>query len=144
MWRHKNCKIANFTDLKKVIYFPKSVFLVQLVHWMYPCCLTKTEWTLSYIKFSLMKESIAFHEGIRRNLASRLRPWPAGRPCERSVGNGMNVTSMDGTSLKWLIKYLLWQPDIEPTMEWLVDMEVMNLKPPMRLSISEVDLKPWI
>ena len=37
---------------------------------MYPCCLIKTEWTLSYItgrtKFSLMKQSIAFHEGIRR------------------------------------------------------------------------------
>ena len=42
---------------------------------MYPCCLTKTDWTLSYItgrtKFSLMKQSMAFHEGIRR-VSSRL------------------------------------------------------------------------
>ena len=54
---------------------------------MYPCCLTKTDWTLSYItgrtKFSVIKQSIAFREvhstclkppiGGFRNLASRNR-----------------------------------------------------------------------
>ena len=51
---------------------------------MYPCCLTKTDWTLSYItgrtKFSVIKQSMAFREvhstflklpiGRFRNLAS--------------------------------------------------------------------------
>ena len=51
---------------------------------MYPCCLTKTDWTLSYItgrtKFSVIKQSMAFREvhstclkppiGGFRNLAS--------------------------------------------------------------------------
>ena len=53
---------------------------------MHPCCLTKTDWTLSYItgstKFSVIKQSMAFREvhstslkppiGGFRNLASRL------------------------------------------------------------------------
>ena len=62
---------------------------------MYPCCLTKTEWTLSYItgrtKFSLMKQSKAFHKGIRR-VWSRL-----------SAGSG---TSRLGT---WHILHKKWR-----------------------------------
>ena len=97
---------------------------------MYPCCLTKTDWTLSYItgrtKFSLMKESIAFHKGIRRvwsrlsagSGTSRLGPlqWQSGATsindagihkfhCGKSSGKSCRVVDQShNVSSLWLAK----------------------------------------